>query len=144
MELHTLLNRLFKEILMEVKSNPDFSRRVAIALNQTEDVTSKKKMRSSRRKPGPFDPIIIIREEPETLKPRLEALEVDELKDIIAEHAMDRIKLAMKWKDKDRLVDLIITTAQNRAQKGDVFRNIQTEDKQNEDLDPKATSDSKK
>jgi hypothetical protein len=35
---------------------------------------------------------------------------------------MDRTKLAMKWKDKPRLVELIVSTVESRAQKGDAFR----------------------
>jgi hypothetical protein len=35
---------------------------------------------------------------------------------------MDRSKLAMKWKTKDRLVELIVSTVASRARKGDAFR----------------------
>ncbi len=140
MELHTILNRLFKEISIEVKNNPDFSRRIATALNLTEETQDKKKSRPPRRNPGPFDPIVLFREQPESLKPRLEVLTIEEIKDIIAEHAMDRKKLAMRWKDKNRLIDLIITTTKNRAQKGDAFRNIQTQDRKKEESEPESIS----
>jgi hypothetical protein len=35
---------------------------------------------------------------------------------------MDRTKLAMKWKAKDRLIELIISAVKSRSQKGDAFR----------------------
>ena len=36
---------------------------------------------------------------------------------------MDSSKLAMKWKDKDRLIQLILDTSIRRASKGNAFRN---------------------
>ena len=62
------------------------------------------------------------REHPEDLARRLDELTIEELKDIVAENGMDRAKLAMKWKTKDRLISLIVTTVKNRALKGDEFR----------------------
>jgi hypothetical protein len=41
---------------------------------------------------------------------------------MIAEQGMDRTKLARKWKAKDRLIQLIVTSVKSRAQKGDAFR----------------------
>lgn len=55
------------------------------------------------------------------LRARLGSLGIEELKDIVAEHGMDRSKLAMKWKAPDRLVDLIVDTVQQRAHKGEAF-----------------------
>jgi hypothetical protein len=62
------------------------------------------------------------REHPEELPRRLGELSVEELKDIIAEHGMDRARLARKWKAKDRLIELIVNAVKSRAQKGDAFR----------------------
>ncbi|GAH95753.1 unnamed protein product [marine sediment metagenome] len=53
---------------------------------------------------------------------KMTELNIEELKDIIAEQGMDRSKLAMKWKNKERLVSLIITTVESRVHKGDAFR----------------------
>ena len=36
-------------------------------------------------------------------------LDVDQLKDVVAQHQMDRAKLAMKWRTPERLIDLIVT-----------------------------------
>ena len=40
---------------------------------------------------------------------------------MIAEHGMDRDKLAMKWKTPDRLIERIVDTVRSRSAKGDVF-----------------------
>jgi hypothetical protein len=53
---------------------------------------------------------------------RLQELDLESLKDIVAEHGMDRSKLAMKWRKTDRLVDLIVETVSARSSKGNAFR----------------------
>ena len=126
MNINALLNSLFREISNEIHTNSGFRERIVQTIDKHIGAADKKKVQSHRRKPGPFDPMLLYRAQPETLKSRLEGVSIDELKDIIAEHSMDRIKLAMKWKSKDRLIDLIITTVHSRSQKGDVFRTNMT------------------
>jgi hypothetical protein len=126
MDINVLLNSLFKEISKEIQSNSNFRERIVQTIEKHISVADKKKVQSHRRKPGLFDPMLVYRAEPGTLKLRLEELSIDELKDIVAEHGMDRTKLAMKWKGKDRLIELIITTVHSRSQKGDVFRTTTT------------------
>ncbi len=76
----------------------------------------------NRRPPGSLDPYEIYRAGGVSeLRARLSILEIEELKDIVAEHGMDRSKLAMKWKTTERLVDLIVDTVQQRAHKGEAF-----------------------
>lgn len=52
----------------------------------------------------------------------LSPLTEKELKDIVADYGMDPSKLAMKWRDKERLIQLILDTSFRRASKGDAFR----------------------
>ena len=40
----------------------------------------------------------------------------------MADYRMDPSKLAMKWKDRERVIDHIVATAVERGQKGDAFR----------------------
>jgi len=51
-------------------------------------------------------------------------LNIEELKDIVAEQGMDRSKLARKWKNKERLINLIVTAVESRMRKGDAFRTL--------------------
>lgn len=80
------------------------------------------KRRLGRRARSLLDPFTIHAQGEDVLKARLLELDAERLKDIIAEHGMDTAKLAMKWKSKDRLVDLIVTTVRTRRTKGDAFR----------------------
>jgi hypothetical protein len=56
------------------------------------------------------------------LRGALTPLNVEQLKDIVAEYGMDTSKLALKWKSRDRLQDLIVATVRDRLAKGDAFR----------------------
>ena len=79
--------------------------------------------RRSRRAPGAFDPFVVYRESGEaTLRERLSSLGVEQLKDIIAEHAMDYDKLAMRWRTPSKLQDRIVERVKALTTKGDAFR----------------------
>ena len=80
-------------------------------------------VRRSRRAAGAFDPFAVYREHGEAaLREKLSALEVEQLKDIIAEHAMDYDKLAMRWRTPSKLHDRIVERVKALTTKGDAFR----------------------
>jgi hypothetical protein len=117
-----LIRKIMAEITKEVAGDTPLRERIGKLIDDHAEPTPSKANRPHRRTPGPFDPMAVYRDNPVSLQPRLEGLAVEELKDIVAEHGMDRSKLAMKWKSKDRLVDLIVTTVKSRSEKGDAFR----------------------
>lgn len=119
MTIEERLASLFAEIQREVQKNPDFAERIAKVFNRDG---AEESVRPHRRSPGVLDPFNVIQQGEEALKTRLEELDIEQLKDIVAEHGMDRSKLAMKWKTKDRLIALIVSTVSSRARKGDAFR----------------------
>jgi hypothetical protein len=102
----------------------DLARQVAAALGDAQRAESPLTgRRGGRRSPGPFNPFDVFGEQGRAaLTLRLEHCSVDELKDIIAEHGMDRDRLAMKWKTPQRLIDRVVETVESRATKGDAFR----------------------
>jgi hypothetical protein len=124
MDTGKLLNEVFSELLKEVRANPDLNSRLGKIIEKYNPGTGKPTRRPHRRTPGAFDPMVVYRENPDKLKSRLEELTIEQLKDIIAEQGMDRSKLAMKWKAKERLINLIITTEESRMHKGDAFRTL--------------------
>ena len=121
MTLRTRLRALFAEIVKEAESNPESAERIAAIIEPGDTPRPKK---SHRRAPGVFDPFEVFEQGEDALRSRLEELEIEQLKDIVAEHGMDRSKLAMKWKTKDRFFDLIVTTVANRSRKGHAFRDM--------------------
>jgi len=127
-ELATRLVRLAAVVAKEAAARPSFAKALMSAMSPPADKEVRGDIgpsgRAGGRRTAPvFDPFVIYREDGlEALRQRLEDLSVEQLKDIIAEHGMDRDKLAMKWKTPDRLVERITMTVSSRAQKGDVFR----------------------
>lgn len=121
MNNNQLARLILKEAAKELSTNESLAARISSLLAQHVGSPSADAKRPRRRNPGPFDPMVVYRENPGQLADRLRGLTLDELKDIIAEHGMDRSKLAMKWKHPKRLLDLILTTVKTRSEKGDAF-----------------------
>ncbi|MBI3329015.1 MAG: hypothetical protein HYZ81_20210 [Nitrospinae bacterium] len=122
----TLIRRLFEEILLEIERQPDFRRRLGALLMEAAtapvEMHEQKAPRRNRRAPGLLDPFAAFTEGEGILRQRLSALDIDQLKDIVSEHAMDSARLALKWRTHGRLVDLIVSTVKARLEKGDAFR----------------------
>jgi hypothetical protein len=120
-----VLRRLFDEIIAEAERRPDFGRRLAAALGQPSlegVIPPLRGKRRNRREPGVFDPFELFAQGEHTLRQALEGLDIDQLKDIVSEHAMDSAKLALKWRSPTRLVDLIVSTVRTRIEKGEAFK----------------------
>lgn len=133
--LATALANLVRVLADEAARTPRFAQALGDALLVETDVEldaqanvrklSVAKGANPRRKreSGPFDPFVVYRDADEAvLRTRLHELEVEQLKDIIAEHAMDYDKLAMRWRTPNRLQDRIVERVRARETKGDVFR----------------------
>ena len=80
-------------------------------------------VRRAKRAAGAIDPFAVHRDVGEPgLRAALAGLDTDRLKDIVAEHAMDYDRRAMRWRSADRLRDRIVERVMARATKGDAFR----------------------
>ncbi len=119
------LKTLFDIIISEAEKNEDFADALCNMFSQSTSLDNENKpsgnKRGNRRDKAVLDPIKLAEEGALTTE-ILENLSEKELKDIIADYGMDSSKLAMKWKDKSRLVQLILDTSSRRASKGDAFR----------------------
>lgn len=134
MTVSSLLEKIFREIVAEVDRNAGLAERIRDALGPAVKSSSARARPSgrsggaatkprTRRAPGPFDPFLVGRSEGiAALRSKLSTLTVDQLKDIVAEHAMDPSRLALRWKVPQRLIDLIVETVVGRSSKGDAFR----------------------
>lgn len=81
------------------------------------------KARRGRRNPGPWDPFVVYAASGETgLREQLGRLELEQLRDIIAEHGMNSDGLAIRWTKSDRVVGRIVERVILKAAKGDAFR----------------------
>jgi hypothetical protein len=131
------LSQAFKTILEEASRRPEFAERLAQALNAAEAqgaaspaarATKGSAGRGrNRRAPPVLDPLQLYSDGEERLRDGLAGLSIEQLKDIVAEHGMDTRRLAMRWKRRDRLEELIVTTVRARLTKGSAFREDPTE-----------------
>lgn len=121
------LVRLFTAIATEAGRAPRLANALTRALREpspAQDESRPAGARSgNRRNAGPFDPFTVHAEGGEQLlRERLISLSLDQLRDIIAEHGMDNDRLAMKWKDPQRVIDRIVERVNSRSEKGSAFR----------------------
>ncbi len=122
-ELARQLAAIFTAVAAEAAQRGPFAKALERALAPAPDSRERTAAsRPHRRNPGVLNPFAVYERGEAELRHALAALSVEQLKDVIAEHAMDRDKLAMKWKTPERLIDRIVETVKVRTQKGDVFR----------------------
>jgi hypothetical protein len=119
----------------EISNNDEFAKGMGsifdnnlVKVHSTKVQPDKTKpKRGNRREPSKVNPFALLEQGTDILKAALEPLDVEELKDVIAENGMDTAKLAMKWKDRNRLILHIIDTTQRRSTRGDAFWNSNSE-----------------
>ncbi len=125
-----ILKQLINSIIEEAEQNEAFAYKLEEILAGKSATTDNKASRKSSEKTRPpnrrdsaiLDPTVLILEGEEVLTEKLRELTEKQLKDIIADYGMDPAKLAMKWKNKERLINHIIDASRRRASKGDAFR----------------------
>lgn len=125
MTIKKKLKTLVAAILEEAEKNPEFAEKLSVTLGIEKpdgQGTETVKKRGGRRAPAVLDPVVVINEEAGQLRERLTALDIEQLRDIVAEYGMDPGKLVMKWKTKERVIDYIVEVASTRAKKGEAFR----------------------
>ena len=112
-QLAGTLTRLFTVVAIEAGRSSRFANALSRAVREPDSAASeapgKAKRPSNRREPGPFDPFAVYAQGQEPrLRASLEVLSLEELRDIVAEHGMVTDRLAMKWKDPQRVVERIV------------------------------------
>ncbi len=119
------LGRIFDELLREIDTNPDLRARIERHLsppNREVKCAPARSRSRNKRAPAALDPYAEFEQDGQVLRQKLSALSVEQLKDIVSAYALDSSRLALKWKDHGRLVELIVTTVRARLEKGDAFR----------------------
>lgn len=129
MSVRKTLSALTQAIAAEAERNPDFRVRLEHALSVSRPSTTGPglevggpKRKGGRRTPAVLDPVELARQGEGALRARLANLELERLRDIVAQFGMDPGKLVMKWKDSNRVIDRIVEVSLARATKGDAFR----------------------
>lgn len=141
MSIRAQLSELFGIVVDEAERNSAFRQRLELALNPPQRELPKVRedrvrefkpgsgklgtdfpRKGGRRAPAILDPLALARQGETLLRRELSLLDLEQLKDVVAEHGMDTGKLVMKWKDSARIIDRIVELALARSTKGDAFR----------------------
>lgn len=122
----TRLRKLCEQLVQRAEAEPGtagaLADEVAKVLDGAAKPARKPPRRTGRRDAPVVDPFEIYREDPDALAGRLAALDLEQLRDVVAFYGMDPRRLVMKWKTADRVVTHIVETVQTRSRKGDAFR----------------------
>jgi hypothetical protein len=115
---------LARLIAEEALHSPRFARDLeAVLVGTATSSPTKAPARRVKRAAGAIDPFAVHMDVGEPgLRAALAVLDTEQLKDIVAEHAMDYDKRAMRWRSPDRLRDRIVERVVARTTKGDAFR----------------------
>lgn len=112
--------RILRLLAGKIEDNPNFLKDMRLAPTNIPIVNRKKKMEEP---PIDLDVFRIFSDEgSEVLRKKLEPLDLRTLVRIIRQHRFDPSKLAEKWKDKERLINLILEKVAARSDKGKVFK----------------------
>jgi hypothetical protein len=129
MSVRKTLSALAQAIAAEADRNPDFRARLEHVLSLSRPSVGRpssglaeSKRKGGRRTPAVLDPVELARQGEDRLRARLVSLDLERLRDIVAQFGMDPGKLVMKWKDSNRVIDRIVEVSLARATKGDAFR----------------------
>jgi hypothetical protein len=122
-KLKASLEALVSEVIAEAARNPRFAQRVSASLGIDERymAAAPRVGAGGRRAAAVVDPIELARNGEQNLREKLTELNLEQLKDVVADFGMDQGKLVMKWKTRERIIDRIIEFSMSRAVKGDVF-----------------------
>ncbi len=135
MPLRKVLRDLAKAVADEAERNPEFAERLGTILRYQTTKTSPRSVsrsrgtapaenrkRGNRRAPAILDPVALAAQSEEVVRSQLAPLDLEQLRDIVADYGMDPGKLVMKWKIPERVIDKIVEISLARARKGDAFR----------------------
>ena len=132
MSVRKVILKLAATVADEADQNPRFAKKLEeILATDSSSGSSRAHPRTGapvqgkarhRRTPAVLDPVAIVKDGEDALRSRLASLDLDQLRDIVAEHGMDQGRLVMRWKTPERIIDKIVEISIGRARKGEAFR----------------------
>lgn len=111
--------RILRMLATKLEDNPDFLNDIELHFGETPNFRKKKVAPT----PIDFDVFEIYAQGGEkALQQKLEHLDISTLKRVISTHGFDPSKLAEKWRNKERLLNLILDRVAARSDKGKTFK----------------------
>jgi len=144
MNIRKILTAIVREVADEADRNPAFRQRIegalavfapspqVVATPKAAPKTEEPKRPSNRRAPAALDPVQLARQGEDVLRAALGKLDIEQLRDVVADYGMDTGKLVIKWRTPDRIIDRIVEVSRQRAHKGSAFRDSPSENAQDQ------------
>lgn len=110
--------RLLRAIAKKIENNPEILNDLNLEISEIP--TTKKKKIYEHVEIDIFSIYSVNGEK--ALRNELEKLSMSQLKTIIRQNGFDPTKLSDKWRNKKRLIELIVDRVKSRSTKGQVFR----------------------
>lgn len=112
--------RILKVLAQKIIENPNLLKDLEIDANEIPNITQRRQKKDIALNFNIYQ--VFADNGEEALRSRLDNLDLIVLKRIISQHSFDSSKLAEKWRNKKRLIDLIVERVSARSEKGDVFK----------------------
>lgn len=123
-KIKTKLYQLAKIISEKAEEDKEFAEKIQSVLSSPEPREKKASRKSVKRNPPKINPFEeLANKGKDQLLKSLLSLTVEELRDVAFHYELGARNVVLKWKNKGRLVDFIGDLAEQRAEKGDAFRN---------------------
>lgn len=137
MDVRRALSALARVVADRAERDPEFGTQIRKALGARAEIDSAAELKkkyavrekgilpqrpANRRAPAALDPVRLARQGELVLRAELGRLNLEQLRDIVAEYGMDTGKLVLKWRTPERVISRIVEVAIGRAQKGSAFR----------------------
>lgn len=111
---------ILRILAKKIEEKPDLLEDIEVDIKDIPAFSQKRRIKTFTN----FDIFQIFSDEGEqALRQKLELLDLRTLRIIVRQHGFDQSKLAEKWKNKERLVNLILERVAARSGKGKVFKN---------------------
>lgn len=112
MKTRTALQGIARAIADEAESNPEFDAKLRRVLQlEGKGASASRAGKARRRSPAVLDPVAVVRDGELALRRRLEALDIEQLKDIVSQYGLDPSRLVMKWKTRERVIDHVVSVS---------------------------------
>ena len=122
-DIISIWKKISKVIEDEMTVNEEFAKKIEAILIPEMPTVAQKPKKKSKRNPSKINPIRLWEEGEERLQEKLAKLDLNELKDVVAEYGLDPKGSANRFRKREKLEELILEGAKRTATRGNAFWN---------------------
>lgn len=124
-ELRLILRELADLVADEAEQNPKFAAKLENFLVSSRELKPRKAKKDETPIIDPFE--AFTNKGSEQFQEWLQTLSIEDLRAVVRQHRLDPSRKSDRWKNKDKLIDLITKRVADRSQQGTAFRHYETD-----------------